>query len=36
MGNKTLILDKHVIEAAKEKEWTQEGGVVAAAASPHL
>jgi len=33
MSNKTLILNKRVIEATKEKEWTQEGGMVAAAAA---
>jgi len=35
VGDKTLILNKQVIEATKEKEWTQERGVAAAAAA-HL
>ena len=36
MGNKTLILSKRVMDATKEKEWTHEGGVVAAVAAAHL
>jgi len=31
-SNKTLILNKQVKEATKEKEWTQGGGVVATSA----
>jgi len=34
MCNKKLIFNKRVTGATTKKEWTQEGGVVAAAA-PH-